>query len=258
MKYNTKIIIFLIVLIAVYLCFMVFLNPKIEINEHFVIPYLDNQLKDSMLQSVQDLRKINVYKDPNVVDITNKMRTSLNIDPSQITLYNQNKNRLDNNIVDLENQIKTLNSGELFKKNQSITKYRSIRANGNSQPLNIAPLSNDKYLISLNGKCLESDGLLRTTIQPCNSQNPNQYFSVNTVVNQTDYNGYVDSQTNWNNVHPSDVDVKLPSFKYPFHVIKSDSGNCLINNQDGLSVVPCKQLENQQWTATDEQSECYA
>jgi hypothetical protein len=257
MRYNTKLIFFLIVLIAVYLCFMVFLNPKIEINEHFVIPYLDNQLKDAMLQSVQDLRKINVYKEVDVPDITQKMRTSLNIDPTQLNLYNQNKNRLDNNLVSLENQLKNLKTGDLFKKNQSITKYRSIRANGNAQPLNIAPLSNDKYLISLNGKCLESDGLLRTTIQPCNAQNPNQYFTVNTVVNQTDYNGYVDSQTNWNYAHASDIDVSMPPFKYPFHVVKSDSGNCLINNDGGVSVVPCKQFENQQWVASDEPAECY-
>ncbi len=258
MKYNTKIIIFLIVLITVYLCFMVFLNPKIEINEHFAIPYLDNQLKDAMLQSVQDLRKINVYKDVDVQNITQKMSTALNINQTQLDLYNQNKNKLDNNIVDLQNQIKQLKTGDLFKKNQNITKYRSIRANGNSQPLNIAPLSNDKYLISLNGKCLESDGLLRTTVQPCNAQNPNQYFTVNTVINQTDYNGYVDSQTNWNNIHPSEGGIQLPPFKYPFHVIKSDSGNCLINNEGGVSVVPCKQLENQQWVASDEPAECYS
>lgn len=248
MKINIKIIIFLIMLISVYLCFMVFLNPKIEINEHFINPYLDNQLKDSMLKSINDLKNIKVYKPVDIEGVTDKMRGALNIDPVQVDLYNQNNTRLDDKISYLRNEIKNLKGKDLLKRNQTITKYRSIRSNGNSQPINIAPLSNDKYLLSVNGKCLESDGLLRTTINPCNSQNPNQYFSVNMVVNDTDYNNFVYSDP--------DETRRVP-FKYPFHVIKSDSGNCLINNNGGISVIPCKQGENQQWQATDEPAECY-
>ncbi len=248
MKINIKIIIFLILLISVYLCFMVFLNPKIEINEHFINPYLDNQLKDSMLKSINDLKNIKVYKPVDIDDVTNKMRTALSIDAEQVNLYNQNNDRLNSNIEYLRNEIKNLKSKDLLKKSPTITKYRSLRSNGNAPPINIAPLSNDKYLLSVNGKCLESDGLLRTTIKPCNSQNPNQYFSVNMVVNETDYNNFVYSDPN---------DERRVPFKYPFHIVKSDSGNCLINNEGGISVVPCKQLENQQWVASDEPAECY-
>jgi hypothetical protein len=248
MKINTKTIIFLILLISVYLCFMVFLNPKLEINEHFLNPYIDNQLKDSMLKSINDLKNIKMYKSVDIDSITDKMRTSLNIDSSQVNLYNQNSAKLDTNISKLRDEIKNLKSKDLLQKNQTITKYRSIRSNGNSQPINIAPLSNDKYLLSLNGKCLESDGLLRTTIKPCNSQNPNQYFTVNMVVNDTDYNNFVYSDPN---------DQRKIPFKYPFHIIKSDSGNCLINNNGGVSIIPCKQDGNQQWQATDEPADCY-
>jgi hypothetical protein len=165
-------------------------------------------------------------------------------------LHEQRETGQNDEIKNLEDKIGVLSKSSLFMglDSDKITDFRSIKSVQNSQPLNLTPLSNDKYLVNVNGKCLENNSLNQTNIKPCNLQNPNQYFNLSFVNNDTDYRKYTLGDI-------YDIDPK-EDYKYPFVMVKTDSGNCLTNHDSFVSVQPCNKLNTQRWKPSTETIIC--
>jgi hypothetical protein len=105
-------------------------------------------------------------------------------------------------------------------------------------------------MINVNGKCLESNGLSRSKIKPCNELDSNQYFDVEMIYTQNDY------ENNINRIGKSHT-IDTGTYKYPFNIIKSvTNGNCLTNNGSIISVRPCEPNISQQWKGSYDPITC--
>ncbi len=242
-------IIILILVIDIYLIYKCYYKNN---KEHFTgepnieeYKYLDNQISNQLSENINQLDSIDIFKKPNVDNIKTMLENELKIkDDSE---YNMSKNNQEKVLKNLEKEINDLTNKPEFMNTITEDKnnnYRSIKSEENSQPINLLPLSNDKYLISLNGKCLESDNLNKNSIQPCNTQNPNQHFDLKLILNENDYKRHT-----FGEIHHTDI-------KYPFHIVKSDSGNCIGNKNQFLSVGPCHSIKKQRWIASEKPVLC--
>ena len=248
------------VIIAI-LLFILFLGLYIYLN-HFIITkkegfepnvFLDNQIRDSFNKSIEDIQKITPYNEINIDDIKKSLAKELKIGDEYAVydeLYDQRENGQDGKIKDLEGAINKLNKSSLFMglEADKLTEFRAIKSLQNSQPLNLTPLSNNKYLININGQCLENNSLNKTSIKPCNIQDPNQYFNLNFVSNENDYRKYTLGDIY--NIDPQE------NYKYPFVMMQSESGNCLSNNDSHVSVQPCDKTITQRWNPSTQSIVC--
>jgi hypothetical protein len=242
-------IIIAILLFILFLGLYIYLNHYVSENKEGFESnaFLDNTLKDSFNKSIEDIKKITPYNEINVDEIKELVKKELKIGGDYEIydeLHDLRENGQNDIIKGLEGNINALSKTSLFMglDNDKLTNFRSIKSKQNSQPINLTPLSNSKYLININDKCLENNSLNHTSIKPCNLQNPNQYFSLNFINNDTDYRKYTIGDI-------FDLDPK-ENYKYPFTTVKSDSGNCLTNTDSFISVQPCNKLISQRWEAS--------
>ncbi len=248
------------IIIAI-LLFILFLGLYIYLN-HYVLEkkegfepnvFLDNTIKDSFNKSIEDIKNITPYNEVNINEIKELVKKELKIGGDfqhYDELHDQREIGQNDKIKEIEGGVNALSKTSLFMglDTDKLTDFRSIKSIQNSQPLNLTPLSNSKYLVNVNGKCLENNSLNKTSVKPCNLQNPNQYFSLNFVNNDTDYRKYTLGDI-------YDIDPK-ENYKYPFVMVKSDSGNCVANNDSYLSVQPCDKTIIQRWSASPDPITC--
>ncbi len=244
-----KKIIIAISLFILFLGLYIYLNHYVSENKEGFEPnvFLDNTLRDSFTKSIEDIKNITPYNEINVNEIKEFVKKELKIGDdykNHDELHNLRETGQNDKIKEIEGVINNLSKTSLFMglDTDKITNFRSIKSKQNSQPINLTPLSNSKYLIHINDKCLENNSLNKTSIQPCNLQNPNQYFTLNFVNNDTDYRKYTIEDI-------FDLDPK-EKYKYPFTMVKSDSGNCVTNTDSYISVQPCNKLISQRWDAS--------
>ena len=262
-----KIILVLILIIGLYIFLNYYMNMNKnfdkncnknsnKISENFVVSpnkYLDNEINDKLNDAISKLNEINVIKPINKQDIYDL--TTKEIDEKNASFYvNYNKREEGQNmkIKSLKNQVNEFMNENTFVLPNNEIKISSIKSLQNSQPLNVEHLENGNYLIKVNKQCLETNGLARTRLKPCNVDNPNQYFSLDTMFNVDDY------QNNLNNINIGETyKIDKGEFKYPFNIVKSlASGNCLTNNNSILTITPCNPNISQQWTGSTDPILC--
>lgn len=249
-----KKIIIAILLFILFLGLYIYLNHYVYKKEGFEPnPFLDNTIKDSFYKSIEDIKNITPYNEVNMDEIKELVKKELKIGgdfENHDELHDFRENDQNAIINEIEGNVNTLSKTSLFMglESDKLTDFRSIKSVQNLQPLNITPLSNSKYLVNVNGQCVENDSLNKTSIKPCNLQNPNQHFSLNFVNNNTDYRKYTLGDI-------YDIDPK-ENYKYPFVMVKSDSGNCLANSDSYVSVQPCDKTITQRWGASPESIIC--
>jgi hypothetical protein len=237
-----------IILLSVIVVILFFLCIYLETNtiEGFYFnPYVNNEINTKLQNNVANLDNLNIFKKPNFDNIATNIRNELNLNDD--TEYNVIKKLQTDDIANIERELYVLNSNinNMNIKKKKETLYRSVKSEENSQPINLFPLSNNKYLISLNGKCLESDSFNRNTIEPCNSQNPNQYFDLELITNSSEY-----KEQTFGQIH------NTSNVKYPFHIVKSNSGNCIGTNDGYLTSGTCSNTKKQRWQASEKPVLC--
>jgi hypothetical protein len=207
----------------------------------------DNDINNKLLNDLNNLSKISMYKNVNYDDIKTKFKNKLNTtytDTEFNLLFNNQKSTLDT----LENEIKSISNNSIFDKLNSSTDYRSVKSQGSYQSLNLQPLTNDKYFISLNGKekCLESSTLNKNKSVKCNTQNSNQHFNLNIIGDSNTYKKHLTGDTNLEN----------HIIKYPFAILKSSSDNCIGTKDGSLTIGPCVNTIYQRWNPSKNPITC--
>jgi hypothetical protein len=207
-------------------------------------PYVKNAITDNLDETKETIENIYPFKSLDYQSILGDAENLL-----KIPHYEGKKLEQSKELEAIEEDIKLLSRQKLLS-NTNTRDFHSIKSVHNSKPLNIMPLNNNKYLISVNGQCLESNSVARTKVQPCNATNPNQYFNLELVLNKADYDSHLITLGQFHR-----TDLEDP--KYPLHLVKADSsGNCLINENGFLSVMPCKMDKTEQWIANSEPNKC--
>ena len=233
-----------IVLIFVFVC--IYLENNTNITEGFYYDkYVKNEINTKLDNNIDGLNNLNIFRKPNANSIASNIRNELGLNND--SEYTNIKSLQTDAISDIERQLYELNSNMNNLKINKIkeTAYRSVKSEENSQPINLFPLSNNKYLISLNGKCLESDSFNRNTIQPCNAQNPSQYFDLDLIGDSSEY-----KEKTFGQVHHTE------NIKYPFHIMKSNSGNCIGTKDGYLTSGTCSNTKKQRWEASEKPVLC--
>jgi predicted nucleic acid-binding Zn-ribbon protein len=243
---KTQIILIALISIGIYIYLNSIINEKFEI-----IPadrYLNNPIKDSLIRSSQTLDSINYIKPinkSNLYDITEQKIKSDDMldDPTYARKELIQKQEIDN----LKNQINSLITDNIMVIPENTFTVNSVKSLQNSQPLNINKLDNGKYMINMNGKCLKSNALNRTSIKSCNQDDPSQYFELNMIYDKDTYK---------NNIGRNPL-IDSTTFKYPFSIIKSvTNGNCLTNIDSVISTRPCIPDISQQWENSNDPIVC--
>ena len=248
-----KIILILILVIGFYIFLNCYMNNHNNKNqENFLVSpdkYLDNEINDKLDQAIKELNDINVIKpiDKNkIYELTDIEMT----DNQNDDLYQKRETDQNNKIIKLKNNVKSFMNENTIVLPYTEIKINSIKSLQNSQPLTVKSLENGNYLINVNNKCLETNALAKTTLKPCNANNPNQYFSLDTIFNVNDY------ENNLNNDGEKYL-IDKKTFKYPFNIVKSiASDNCLTNNNSVLTITPCKPNISQQWSGSKDPILC--
>jgi hypothetical protein len=248
-----NIILIILLAIGVYIFLDSYLKTR-TIEKFEQLPadtYLDNDIKDILEATSKTLDEINIIKPLDKDRVFAAIKNQFNNNQNESNdIYEKGKKYIDDSINNLNTKVSGLiNENHIMLPTKKIV-ISSIKSNQNSQALNVTNLKNDKYLVNVNGKCLQTNALAKTNIQPCNEDDPGQYFELNFIANKNDYQ---------NNINTVGQTYKLDThkFQYPFTILKSvANGNCLTNNDSILSVVPCQPNISQHWSISTDPIKC--
>ncbi len=241
---KTQIILIAIISIGIYIYLNSFLNEKFTDADK----YLENSIRDSLSKSLQTLDTIDIIKPINRETVYEQTLQKINAENDlKDKLYNDRESIQSADIAAIKSQINGLMGESIILVPEKVLKVNSIKSLQNSQPLNVNQLDNGKFMINVNGQCLKSTGLNRTTLKSCNQDDPSQYFELNVIYNKDEYKNSVGDSPLINN----------PIFKYPFSIVKSSAnGNCLTNKDSVLSTRPCEPNISQQWKNSNDPIVC--
>ena len=180
------------------------------------------------------IQKVNEVSQ-SINDVVDSSKTATDADIINIT----------NQIVDLENSI-----DNILHRKQNESQYSTIKSLNNGLELKISPSKfyNDTRtgsnvavnMVNVNCGCL-SVGSNGYEVVECNPNDPKQYFKLNNVLNENDYENNIDMSIAYDNVNKSKI-------QYPFSMVKSlNNNNCLTNNHGSLTVQPCYSYAAQRW-----------
>jgi hypothetical protein len=210
----------------------------------------DNDINNKLINNKTRLDKIPKYKNTKYTDLKNILTDKL---VTQYTDSEFNLSQMQHTLAlnNLENEIKNMSNNSIFDNLNKKTDYKSVKSHGSYQSLNLQPLTNDKYFISLNGKnsCLESSTLNKNKTVKCNTQNPNHHFDLNVI---SDLEAYKRQLTG----NYSDEELAKHIIKYPFAILKSSSGNCVGTKDGSLTVGPCINTVYQRWAPSKNPITC--
>jgi hypothetical protein len=210
----------------------------------------DNDINNKLINNKIRLDKIPTYKNTNYKALKNILTNTLET-PYSNSEFNLSLNQHKLALNNLENQLKNMSNNSIFDNLKNTTDYKSVKSQGSYQSLNLQPLDNDKYFISLNGKgkCLESSTLNKNKSIKCNTQNPNQHFDLNII---SDLEMYKKQLTG----NYSDEELTSHITKYPFAILKSSSGNCVGTKDGSLIIGPCINTVHQRWAPSKHPITC--
>ena len=162
----------------------------------------------------------------------------------------EEKNTLDK-INKIKEQIHHLEQQKIFKDNymadignNSITSLQ----NGLDLSVNRIPKTN-KYQINLNNGCLSIDSVGNYFTTECDKDAETQHFYMSKIKNNKMYQSQL-----YPNLPPN---VNLTDINYPFSIVKSvKNKNCLQNNHNNISVVPCRAKKSQRWIGSNKKIKC--
>jgi hypothetical protein len=243
---KTQIILIAIISIGIYIYLNSFINEKFEIVP--IDRYLSNPIKDSLVRSSQTLDSINYIKPINKGNVYNKTLEKIELDDSiNDSVYTMNDIQLNKDIDEIKSQINNMMTDSVMVIPENTFKINSIKSLQNSQPLNVNQLENGKYMINVNGKCLRSNALNRTSVKSCNQDDPSQYFELNIIYDKDTYKNKIGSNPMIDNTQ----------IRYPFSIIKSvTNGNCLTNKDSIITTRPCIPNVSQQWENSNDPIIC--
>jgi hypothetical protein len=247
---KNQIILIALISIGIYIFLNSCLNEKFE----DIIPfdrYLNNPIKNSLVNSSKVLDSINFIKPINKDNkntIFDKTTQKITIeDQKNDETYNQKNLFQTQEILDIKNKVNSFMNDTVIVIPENTFKINSIKSLQNSQPINLTSLDNGKYMVNINGQCLKSTALNRTTVKSCNQDDPSQYFELNMIYEKDTYK---------NNIGDNPI-IDNSTFKYPFSILKSSSnGNCLTNKDSILSTRPCIPDISQQWENSNDPIIC--
>lgn len=210
----------------------------------------DNDINNKLINNKTRLDKVPKYKNTNYTDLKNRINNKLGTEYSN-SEFNLSLNQHKSSLNTLEDQIKNMSNNSIFDNLKNKTDYKSVKSQGSYQSLNLQPLTNDKYFISLNGKgkCLESSTLNKNKSIKCNTQNPNQHFDLNIISDLEIYKRQLTGNY-------SDDELTSHIIKYPFTILKSSSGNCVGTKDGSLIVGPCINTVHQRWSPSKHPITC--
>jgi hypothetical protein len=215
--------------------------------------------KIAELKSVKPDIILNIDNNEGIIDneYQNKISQMINVSTDNIIDNNKlNYNSNDIKITKLENMLKDLENmvSNTTLKNINNKHYGRIKSLNNGMEMNlfntknsfyIDPVSGSNtaaYLVNVNNGCL-SVGANDYDIYQCNDKSVKQYFKLEHILNETQYQNNIDNIIPFDNVDKSKIN-------YPFSMIKSvNNENCLTNNHGTLTVQPCAAFTAQRWMA---------
>jgi hypothetical protein len=243
---KTQIILIALISIGIYIYLNSIINEKFEIIP--VDRYLNNPISDSLIKSSQTLDSINYIKPinkGNVYNITQQKISSEDVIKDKT--YNEKEIIQKKELDELKDKLNSLMTNSMIVIPEKTVTVKSVKSLQNSQPLNINRLENGKYMINMNGKCLHSNALNRTSVMSCNQDDPSQYFELNVIYDKNTYKNSIGNNPIIDNT----------IFKYPFSIIKSvTNSNCLTNKNSVLSTRPCIPDISQQWSNSNDPIIC--
>ena len=189
-------------------------------------------------------------------DYINKLDEQLNNEQNYKLNYigsNEETNTL-NKIEQIKDQINYLNRKKIFEDNyMGNTSYNSVKSLQNGLDLSVQriPKSN-KYQINLNNGCLSIDSVGNYFTSICDKDIENQHFNLTKIKNDKMYQSQL-----YPNI-PFDMNINPNgNLNYPFTLIKSTkNNNCVQNNHNNISIVPCKSKKSQRWSTSDKKIKC--
>jgi hypothetical protein len=263
MKAHTIIILTFIILLSLILCIYLENNSNyLSTKENFdcliqkninINKCNDNDLNIKMINNKTKVNNINPLVTPSFDNIITKIRTNLGLDAQDLQ-FNSNLQKQKDSLNDIDAQVKNISANRFVNNyDEKVNEYRSVSSFGDSQTLNLRPLSNHKYMISLNGKdkCLESNSLNKNSVQPCNLQNPNQYFTLEFINNDVMYKNKTLGE-----IYNQDYIANNTDVQYPFTLLKSSSDNCIGITDKSLTIGPCTYNINQRWNPSNKPVLC--
>ena len=136
------------------------------------------------------------------------------------------------------------------KKNQN-TKIKSITSIKDGNKLSVKKISNGKYMVGLNQGCLSSDsGSGNYNYKPCNIFDKKQYFDLDSIENNDEYNNLL--LMNQNSKLSEDSNVE-----YPFYILKPNkSTKCVHFDNKQIKIKPCNDEESIRYIGNFSKQEC--
>lgn len=244
---KTQIILIALISIGIYIYLNSLINEKFEIIP--IDRYLSNPIQDSLIKSLQTLDSINYIKPINKKNVYDETARKIKApDAIDDNTYDTKNLYLDDEIVKIKNQINNLSNDSIIVIPENTFTVKSIKSLQNSQSLNVNQLENKKYMINVNGKCLHTNALNRTSVKSCNEKDPSQYFELNMIY---------DADTYIKNIGDNPMIENNDKIKYPFSIIKSVvNGNCVTNIDSIISTRPCIPDISQQWKNSNDPIIC--
>lgn len=214
-----------------------------EVNKQFDV------LNKFNFPNKDDLTNSALYVTPNM-EIIKKYRDNVNgmLGPIEETVTKDTINK-NAEIQKLNAYVDSLNeyAQRDFANRVSVRDLKTIKSHNNGLELSINKLGsgpNNNYQINVNGGCLKVPFTNDASVVPCNSDDPDQIFSLDNVFNEPEYRAKLD---------PAYAQLNdLGKVKYPFSILRTKSnGNCLKNFHANLSVEPCREYEGQRWAGSE-------
>ena len=241
-------------------------DNNFNIIEPFVISPTVDQLNTQILKLITEIQTdtninkfiTNLYNKSNdKIDLNIQTKISNNIKNTTkeiIDKHNSNNTYINNSIIKLDNQLKDLENivNNLNVNNVNNKQYTTIKSLNNGLELTLIRTPNthvidpktgsyiNVYMLSLNNGCL-SVGANDYDVYQCNDKNQKQFFKIEHILNEQDYENHIDKALPFDKIDKSTIN-------YPFVMVKSiNNQNYLTNKNGNLTVQPGYSFVAQRW-----------
>jgi len=181
-----------------------------------------------------------------------------NYEESTTDMLGPLQNQVNNHTVEKEKELKEMEKYiqnlKDYTQQDFLDKVRNknigiVKSHNNGTELSVERLDNTNYMVRLNNGCLKVNPNNDYNTVACNSDDPDQKFSLEHVYNEAGYKNKLD---------PSFLRLeKIENVHYPFSMLKTKSNdNCVKNYHGMLSVEPCREFESQRWASVEKVKSC--
>lgn len=125
-----------------------------------------------------------------------------------------------------------------------INTIKQIISVQNGLKLTVLPVSNNRYIIRVNEKCLSTNEVNRYSLETCKHNEIKQHFYIIPIYTKTEYQKYIKTP-------------QVTNVSYPFYLITSvTNDNCLTNTNGNLTIEPCSDDIRQRWKISNDLIVC--